>query len=117
MGRQPAPCQHELSTDRLLCQPVKGCQLYLVREGVKNLNPCSLEILGVPRDNREAVHLGGGSDQPVYDGKRLRVLLAPPGGGDGQRYWQDPVRESELHFSQPARKAGCLLVVPAAANT
>jgi hypothetical protein len=84
--------------------------LCLVSEGVKNLNPCSLEVLGVPRDNRQAVHLGGGSDQPVYDGKRLRVLLAPPGGGDRQRDGQDPVRESELDLPQPARKAGCLLV-------
>jgi hypothetical protein len=89
----------------------------LVPEGVKNLDTCSLEVLGVPRDNRQAVHLGSGSDQPVYDGKRLRVLLAPPGGGDRQRDGQDPVRESELDFPQPALKARRLLIVSATANT
>src|SRR5215469_1094827 len=117
MACQPAPCQHKLS-DRPHPLPAgHGCQLCLVPAGVKNLSPCSLEVLGVPCDNREAVHLGGGGDQPVYDGKPLRVLLAPPCGGYRERDGQDPVREPEFHFSQPALKAGCLLIVSAPADT
>ena len=78
MACQRTARQYELSTERILCQRVKGCQPSLVPDGVKNLNPSSLEVLSVPHDSREAVHPGSGSDQPVNDGKRLHMLLAPP---------------------------------------
>src|SRR5215470_14476300 len=94
----PAACQHELS-DRPHPLPAgHGCQLCLVPEGVKNLSSCSLEVLGVPCDNREAVHLGGGGDQPVYDGKRRSVM--------GRILSANP---SSTSLSQRSRLAACSL--------
>src|SRR5215469_5517551 len=115
MAYRSGACQHQLSTGRIVYEPVNAATC-LVPEGVKNLNPCSFEILGVACDNRQAVHFGRSSDQPVYDWKRLRVLLTPPRGGDWQRDRQDPVRESELQLPQPALKARRLLTVTAATN-
>jgi hypothetical protein len=60
---------------------------------------------------------GRGTDRAVNDRERPRMLTPSPGRGHLERDRQDPVREPDFHFPQPALRGTRLHVISATADT